>query len=71
MIPGEYVDMNESSVEMYTDGSVAREIEHLLVMRLHNSNTIQEIEVLKDKIHRIMENAYRLGEAREASAKKN
>ena len=64
MVPGEYVSMDESSVKMYMNGRVAREIEHLLVMRLHGSNTIREIEALKEDIHSLMENAYRLGEAR-------
>lgn len=68
MVPGEYVSIDIPSTEMYTNGSVAREIEHLLVMRLHGSNTVREIESLKERIHTMMENAYRLGEARETSA---
>jgi hypothetical protein len=43
---------------MYLDGTVATEIEHLLVMRLHQNNTIQDVEKLKEKILHLMEDAY-------------
>jgi len=50
--------------ELYMDGTIAKEIEHLLVMRLHHLNTILEIELLKQKIHQMMMDNYNYGKAR-------
>ena len=47
--------------EMYMDGRLAKEIEHILVLRLHTLNTIEEIEWLKSRIHGLMENTYNKG----------
>ena len=56
---------DERNAGEYMDGTIAREIEHMLVMRLHSLNTIAEIELLKGKIHKMMMDVYNRGQARE------
>lgn len=55
--------------QMYTDGHLAHEIEHLLVLRLHEYNTIAEVEELKSQIHSLMEDMYAIGEKRTSANK--
>lgn len=53
---------NEDAVgQMYDDGRLAKEIEHLLVTRLHTLNTVGEVETLKDKIFTLMLEMYKQG----------
>ena len=60
--------MEEHSRESYyNDGTVACEIEHLLVMRLHELNTVFEIETLKHEIHALMVATFVAGESREVN----
>lgn len=54
--------MGEETVgHMYDDGRLAKEIEHLLVTRLHTLNTVGEIETLKEKIYILMLEMYKQG----------
>lgn len=55
---------NDPASELYMDGTIAQEVEHLLVMRLHPLNTIQEIETLKYRIHQMMQQFYEKGQDR-------
>ena len=57
-------ELEDSNAELYMNGIIANEIEHLLVMRLHDKNTINEIEELKYKIHDLMMSAYNKAQER-------
>ncbi len=57
--------MEEYADNMYTDGTLACEIEHFLVMWLHELNTVGEIEQLKERIHQMMTDTFGNGEGRE------
>lgn len=58
--------MDEDTIEaLYEDGTVAKEIEHLLIMRLHRLNTIEEVESVKARISLMMCELYYDGKARE------
>lgn len=46
---------------MYDDGRLEKEIEHLLVTRLHILNTVGEVETLKEKIFTLMLEMYKQG----------
>jgi len=50
--------------EDFMNGVVMCEIEHLLIMRLHDNNTILEIGHLKYEIHGLMMDAYNRAQAR-------
>lgn len=54
---------------MYMDGTLALEIEHLLVMRLNDFNTIKEIELLKQEILSLMQEMYSVGQGRKDERK--
>lgn len=63
--------MDEDTIEeLYEDGTVAKEIEHLLIMRLHRLNTVQEVEDLKARISLIMCKMYYVGKKREKKEEK-
>lgn len=49
----------------YTNGDLARKIEHLLMMCLHGLNTVNEIETLKSHIHSMMTDTYNKGQVRD------
>ncbi len=51
--------------EMFMDGTNAKEIEHLLMMKMHPLNTVKEIRQLQEKIHTLMMDMYNRGQARE------
>lgn len=56
----------EDAVEaLYEDGTVAKEIEHLLIMRLHRLNTIEEVESVKARISLMMCEMFYVGKDRE------
>lgn len=58
--------MDEDTIEaLYEDGTVAKEIEHLLIMRLHRLNTIEEVESVKARISLMMCEMYYVGKERE------
>lgn len=57
--------MNDPTGKLYTDGTIAKEIEHMLVMRLHPLNTIQEVDTLKSRIHHMMMDTYSKGQERD------
>lgn len=54
----------DGNTERYIDGTIALEIERLLVSRLHNLNTIEEIETLKLHFHQEMMAVYSIGQER-------
>ena len=54
----------DTNANLYMDGSIAKEIEHLLIMRLHEKNTIEEVELLKSRIHQMMMDTYNIAQAR-------
>jgi len=56
---------NDPIAKQFADGTVAREIEHMLCMHLHELNTIGEAEELKGRIEQLMHSAYLTGFARQ------
>ena len=57
------------NANLYMDGTIALEIEHLLLMRLHGLNTVDDVEALKNKIHQLMMDMYNKGQEEARSAK--
>lgn len=56
---------DEPIARQFEDGTVAREIEHMLCMYLHDLNTIGEAESLKGRIEHLIHSAYLTGVARQ------
>jgi len=58
------MDKDKVIAQGYMDGTFATEIEHFLFLRLHPLNTVEEIEVLKEFIHKQMMNLFNRAQAR-------
>jgi len=58
-------ELTDTNAERYMDGTLYKEIEHLLMSRLHEQNTIVEVTSLVDCFHRMMNDMYCRGQARE------
>lgn len=63
------IEAADAVAAMYMDGTLALEIEHLLVMRLNDFNTIKEIELLKQEILSLMQEMYSVGQERKNESK--
>ena len=50
--------------ERYMDGSLAKDIEHMLFCNLHWLNTIGETEEVKHRIHNLMLDLFNKGQDR-------
>lgn len=59
------MDEHDPIAQQFSDGTVAREIEHMLCMYLHGLNTINEIEELKDRIGQLIHSTYLTGVSRQ------